>query len=190
MVRKIKSNWKKFTIILLGCIVLLVVVCYCAKIIRRATYNVWTYDIDNFRSDKSSYMIVADKMIEFYEYEKKANDNLEQTYVHLALHDSWTVRCVNSSNSIGSYYDIEIDITEEEREAYKIVSSNLMGGYHGEASTVKVLEDRVIFISGGRPHYVIYMRNGGVPKGLSPNSDFDDDYYREWLTLKWYYIAR
>jgi hypothetical protein len=48
MVRKIKSNWKKFTIILLGCIVLLVVVCYCAKIIRRATYNVWTYDIDNF----------------------------------------------------------------------------------------------------------------------------------------------
>jgi hypothetical protein len=180
---------KKMAIAVLMFIVLLAIIFQGIKVGLRATYSVWTYDIENFHSAKESYSLIAENMIQVYEDEKNVNSNLKSVILWIALSNNWTIRCINDAASY-NYYDIVIDIGPDLCEAYNLVSSCLMGGYHGESCSVTAEGDRVVFSSGGRSHYVVYMMNGGVPRGLSLGNNFEDNYYREWLTFKWYYIAR
>ena len=186
MNRRIKVKWIVLAIVL--CLLLLISYGVHKVILsyqRLFCYNLWEVDIDSFKENKKSYEIIANTLIKVYDEEKEKNSNLCVVNLYLAGTSSWTFRCYLDSRRSGNYYDLSLNVTENQREAWENVLDSMNVAPAGESHMIKVMHDRVVFQSGMLPYAFIFMRNCDIPTGLNENGDIDKDYFRERLSFRY-----
>jgi hypothetical protein len=151
---------------------------------NRLAYNLYKYQVKDFKSNKAAFNIVAQKVLALYDEAYSQNNDI-QCLVVLSLGDTWKLSYLEGTD-FGEGVTAWYEATQEEQDAYHQASSLLAKTATG-ICMIRVWSDRVVFYT-ETPYVIVYMRQGGKPKDVSMGSMYSS-FYAEKLAFKWYEVA-
>ena len=175
---------KKIFFIATAVIVLIaVMLCVIFHFVKEWNYlihDVGAYEVDNFKSHKKDFEIIAESVISFYDEEKGKNDKLAYITVDKKA-NMWKIMC--SFEKTNNYREV----TDEEAQAYDRIQNAFPKTEYGGLSLIKVFEDRVVFVT-GTSYALVHMRNEKRPEYILDKDEKYESIYVERLSKKWYQV--
>ena len=180
-----KSTFIVITIILILATLILGIFLYIRHERNYFIHDVGAYAIRDFKSYKKDFEIIAETVISFYDEEKEKNDELISITVDKLI-DTWEVKCMFGTEKTDNYTLVK-QVTQEEEQAYSFISGAFAQTDSRGLYFIKVMNDRVVFLS-GTPYAIVYMRNEKRPKYILSEEEGYDSIFVDRLSSKWYQV--
>lgn len=148
-------------------------------------FDVGKYEINDFIAVKPSFETIATRLLNFYNDEQENNKDLKYIVISTTPSDSWELTCVTDTLNRSNDYVIFKDLSKEEREAYRNISSSFAETDSRGLYFIKIMPDRVIFAT-QTPYAIVYMKDGGRPDYILSENETYESIFVDKLSSKWY----
>lgn len=180
-----KSRLITFAVVLVLILGILTFIFHAIHEWKYLTHDVGGDAIRDFKSYKKDFEIIAETVISFYDEEKEKNDELISITVDKLI-DTWEVKCMFGTEKTDNYTLVK-QVTQEEEQAYSFISGAFAQTDSRGLYFIKVMNDRVVFLS-GTPYAIVYMRNEKRPKYILSEEEGYDSIFVDRLSSKWYQV--
>ena len=181
---------KKETIILILVLFFIIFIGVRIGISTYHDYEYWLYDVGkyairDFRSNKESFELTAEKALDLFNDEKEKNNELKYISITMAQGETWKLDCVvDPENRENDYISLR-ELSRKEYDAYTSISRAFAETDSRGLYFIKVTHNRVVFAS-GTPYAIIYMKDGKTPKYIIAENENYDSIFMDKLSTKWF----